>query len=226
MKQEYYITAINQTSMPNTDKQVPNSFDLINNHLSDYFDSEEILVMHEKESEVVHSDVYIVKPSEDRDYYILLSSGMSALPMKVPEGHSYLAYAEVMMLLPANWNMNYDDFADENNYWPIRTLQQLSKYPHLNDTWFDWGHTVPLDSTHPVCHRFTSVMLLNSLTLSDEFTMIAAKDKPVMVYSIIPLYKEELDYAIAEGTGKLMERFEKFDIDEIVDVNRVNTCHS
>ncbi len=203
---------------------VPDSFDLIDNHLSEFFDEEEILVMHEKESEVVHSDIYVIKPAEDRPYYILLSSGLSALPMNVPAGGSYPAYAEVMMLLPPTWDMEYEHFEDENNYWPIRVLKQLSKYPHLNNTWLGWGHTVPLDLSRQVNHSFTSVVLLDSITLSDEFTLITGEDQSVTVYAVIPLYREEREFSLAEGVEKLMGKFEAFGIDEVVDINRQNTC--
>jgi hypothetical protein len=204
--------------------QIPDSFDLIDNHLSEFFDEDEILVMHEKESEVVHSDIYIIKPSEDRDYYIMISSGMSAIPMSVPADSPHLAFAEVMILLPSNWNINYEDFADENNYWPIRLLKQLSKYPHLNSTWLGWGHTIPLNDQHPVNHNFHSVLLLDSITFSEEFTTIENEEKSVRVYSAIPLYKEELDYVLREGISKLMEKFELFNVEEVVNIHRINTC--
>lgn len=204
--------------------EVPDSFDLIDKHLSEFFDDDEMLVMHEKESEVVHSDIYVIKPSEDRDYYIMVSSGMSALPMAAPDDSPDLAFAEVMILLPSDWNINYDDFSNENNYWPIRLLKQLSKYPHLNDTWLGWGHTVPLNDEHSVDHNFHSVLLLDSITLSEDFTIIKNKEKIVRVYSAIPLYKEEFDYVLQEGVGKLMGKFELNDIDEVVDINRINTC--
>jgi len=210
--------------MSSKNSPVPDSFDLIDNHLCEFFDEDEILIMHEIESEVVHSDIYIIKPNKDRDYYIMISSGMSAIPMQVPTDSPHLAFAEVMILLPSDWNINYNDFANENNYWPIRMLKQLSKYPHLNSTWLGWGHTVPLNDQHIVNHNFHSVLLLDSITLSEEFTTIENKEKSVRVYSVIPLYKEELDCVLQEGVSKLMEKFELFNIEEAVNIYRVNTC--
>jgi len=63
------------------DNDLPNSVEIIDEHLDKFFDSEEVLVLHEKESEVIHSDIYIVKAAEDRNYNLLLTCGMSALPM-------------------------------------------------------------------------------------------------------------------------------------------------
>ncbi|QEK99472.1 suppressor of fused domain protein [Olivibacter sp. LS-1] len=175
-------------------EDVPNSVEIIDGHLDNFFESEEILVLHEKESEVVHGDIYIVKPNDDRNYNILLSCGLSALPMQVPEGFDHLKFAEISILLPPNWNLNYDDFANENNYWPIRALKQLTKYPHLNDTWLGCGHTIPLDDRYPVNHRFTAIILLESITLPESFTYIETDEKDIYFYAAIPLYQEELEF--------------------------------
>ena len=203
---------------------IPDSVEIIDQHLDNFFDSEEILVLHEKESEIVHSDIFIVKPAEDRNFNLLLTCGLSALPMKVPDDLDHLKFAEITILLPTHWKLEYDDFADENNYWPIRTLKQLSKYPHLNNTWFGYGHTIPLDDTHKVNHNFDSIILLGSITLSDDFTYIETEEKEIYFYSAIPIYKEELEYKLEHGTDKLLSLFEQFDIDEIVDINRKNVC--
>jgi hypothetical protein len=203
---------------------IPNSVEIIDEHLDDFFDSAEILVLHEKISEVIHSDVYIVKPADHRNYHLLLTCGMSALAMKVPDDLDYLKFAEITMLLPPDWNLNYDESVDENNYWPIRALKQLSKYPHLNHSWFGYGHTVPLDKTNKVDHTFDSIILLKSMLLPANFTYIETNEKEVYFYSAIPIYKEELEYKLEKGTNKLIELFQQFNIGEIVDINRVNVC--
>ncbi len=203
---------------------IPNSVEIIDEHLDNFFDSEEILVLHEKESEVIHSDIFIIKPAEDRNYNLLLTCGLSASPMKVPSDLDHLKFAEITMLLPTNWKLDYDDFADENNYWPVRALKQLSKYPHLNDTWVGYGHTIPLDDTHKVNHNFDSVILLESITLPDDFTYVESEKKEIYFYSAIPIYKEELDYVLEHGTDKLLELFQQHNIDETIDIKRKNVC--
>lgn len=203
---------------------IPDSVEIISQHLDNFFDSEKMLVLHEKESEIIHSDIFIVKPAEDRNYNLLLTCGLSALPMKVPDDLDYLQFAEISLLLPTHWKLNYDDFADENNYWPIRALKQLSKYPHLNNTWFGHGHTIPLDDTFKVNHNFDSIILLESITLPDELTYIETDEKEIYFYAAIPIYKEELEYSLEHGTDKLLSLFQQHNIEEIVDINRINVC--
>ena len=206
------------------DKHIPNSVEIIDEHLDNFFDSEEILVLHEKESEIIHSDIIIVRPSEKRNYNLLLTCGLSALPMKVPSELGYSKFAEITMLLPTYWKINYEDFANEDNYWPIRTLKQLSKYPHLNDTWLGCRHTIPLDKTHKANHKFESIILLESIELSEDFTYIKTDKKEIYLYAAIPLYKEELENQLEHGTDKLLKLFEEFDIGEVIDINRQNVC--
>lgn len=204
--------------------EVPNSVEIIDEHLQDFFYSEEILVLHEKESEIVHSDIYIVKPGEDRTYNLLLTCGLSALPMQTPQDLDYLQYAEITLLLPPDWKLEYEDFADENNYWPIRLLKQLTIYPHINNTWLGYGHTIPLEKTHKTNHNFDSVILLESITLSNDFIYIETPEKQIYFYAAIPIYKEELKYKLEYGVDELLKLLEQFDIDEIVDINRKNVC--
>lgn len=121
---------------------VPNSVELIDKHLDQFFDeNEDIVVFDEIESDVIHRDVYFVKANEDRPYHILLSCGMSALPMKVPSDIDSSPYAEVMILLPKEWNLDYDSFENERNYWPIRLMKEIMILPHPDETWLGFGHT-------------------------------------------------------------------------------------
>lgn len=203
---------------------LPNSVEIIDQHLHRFFDTDEMLVFHEKESTVVHSDVFLVKANEERNFNLLMTCGMSALPMNVPEEIDNLKYAEIAMLLPADWPLSYKKLRDENNYWPIRTLLQLSKYPHINDTWFGFGHSIPMDHTQKVNHKFHKILLAKSTILSEGLTYVNAEDKEIHIYCAIPLYKEELDCKIKHGAEKLLELFWQFGIDEIVDINRKNVC--
>jgi len=206
-------------------KQIPNSVELIDSHLDEFFDkSDDITVLDEIKSEIIHSDIYIIKANNDRPFNILLSCGMSALPMNVPDDIDASQHAEVMMLLPKDWNLNYDSFKDERNYWPFRILKELTKLPHENETWLGYGHTYDNEEEFAKGIGFCSVILLNSMELSQDFTQIELEDKVVEIFSVIPLYKEEVEYKKKYGRQKLFEKFEEFSIEEVVEIGRINTC--
>lgn len=207
---------------------VPNSVELIDKHLEQFFDeNDDIVVFDEIESDAIHRDVYFVKANEDRPYHILLSCGMIALPMKIPEDIDSSPYAEVMILLPKEWNLEYDSFKDERNYWPIRLMKEIMILPHPDETWLGFCHTFAHEDDEEFAERigFNSVMLANSMELPDDFTQIELdNDEFVTIFTLIPLYKEELEFKKQNGATALLERFDQFGVEEIVKVGRPNIC--
>ncbi len=200
------------------------SVEIIDRHLTEFFDLDEIMVLHEKDTATHPSDLFIVKPNEDRNYHLLLTCGMSAEPMPAPAYLDYLKYAEILMLLPGDWPLAHEDLSHEKYYWPVRALLQTSKYPRFNNTWLGFGHTIPLDHTYNPCHRFDSLLLLESIHLSENFTYTEKGEKEIHFYSAFPIYKEEREFKLKYGTDKLLDLFERYDINEIVDVDRRRVC--
>ena len=207
---------------------IPNSVEIIDAHLDIFFDEDsDIVVFDEIESEIIHRDIYFIKATDERPFHILLSSGMSALPMEIPEDIESSEFAEVMILLPKEWNLNYESFSDERNYWPIRIMKELMMLPHSDSTWLGFGHTFGHEDDEEFAEGigFCSVMLAHSMELSDEFTQIKLNDnKQIDVYTLIPLYKEELEFKKQNGADELLEKFDEFGVEEIVKVGRRNTC--
>jgi len=160
-------------------------------------------VFHEIISDLVHIDIHWVKPSGKFPFHILVTSGMSDIPMNVPEGSEKNNFAELCILLPKSWKVdgtNYltmkDAFKDEENYWPLRWLKIIARFPHEYNTWVGYGHTIPngpnaepfADNTKLGC-----MLLLPSLSLStDFFTLKLNATKTIRFYCLYPLYKEEM----------------------------------
>lgn len=87
----------------------------ISDHIQEHIGPIE-MVFHEIISDVVHVDLHWVKPTRDKPYHTLVTSGMSDLPMTVPDGAENFRYAELMLSLPPEWPMTMDAFKDERNY--------------------------------------------------------------------------------------------------------------
>jgi suppressor of fused protein SUFU len=186
------------------------------------------MVFHEIVSDKVHVDVHWVSPTEKFPFHVLVTSGMSDKPMTVPEGLDEYRYAELCILLPANWPLSEESFKDENNYWPIRTMKFLARFPHELDTWIGHGHTIPngadaapfADNT-----KFGCVILMPSISLSEDFFKLKVdENKEIYFYCLYPLYKEEMEYKLTKGFDALIDKFEKYRINDVVDLNRKNTC--
>src|SRR5581483_7644393 len=74
-------------------------------------------VLHELIPQELHVDIHIVAPTKDRDFYTVVTSGMSERAMPVPEGSGHLRFAELMICLPATWPMEEKDRSSEEFGW-------------------------------------------------------------------------------------------------------------
>jgi hypothetical protein len=59
-------------------------------------------VFHEIISDKVHLDVHCVLPGADFPFHVLVTLGMSDLPMTVPAGAEGARYAQLCVLLPSS----------------------------------------------------------------------------------------------------------------------------
>ena len=192
-------------------------------------------VFHEIVSHLVHIDVHWVKASKERPYHAFITSGMSDLPMHVPEGLEDQAFAEVLILLPEDWGIDgeigksMDEvFKEETNYWPIGWLKTIARFPHEYETYMGWGHTIPNGEEAEAFGTNTELgcmMLLPCLDLSTEFFELKiSEEKTIRFYALYPIYKEEMEFKLKQGTEALLDKFDKYRVSSILDVRRVNTC--
>lgn len=194
-------------------------------HIEKYFGKPET-VYHELTSHLVHIDVHFIRPTKERNYNILITSGMSYRPMQPPEQAADCEFAELLICLPPDWPLGQDSFEDENNYWPIRELKFLARFPHEYDTWLWGGHTMPNgDPAQPFADNMnlSGIILAPPLRFSEEaFRLEIDANKTIHFFSVIPLYIEEMDLKLQKGSDELFERFDKYGIDELVDIKRRN----
>lgn len=187
-------------------------------------------VMHEIVSDLIHLDILVVKPTLERNYYSFVTCGMSDLPMAVPEGAENFKFAELMICLPGNWNVTQEAFQQEEHYWPIRWLKILARLPHEYATWLYLAHTVPNgNSPQPYASNTKlsgMILALPSITSDpkDFFTLTLPNQNQVHFFSLIPIYKEEMDLKLEQGADHLFEKLQKAGVNEILDIKRRNVA--
>lgn len=183
-------------------------------------------VFHELVSDLVHVDVHHVPPSAKRPFRILVTTGMSDRSMKAPEGAPDLQYAELVVVLPESWPVSEKAFRDEANYWPIRGMKFLARFPHEYDTWLWEGHTVPNgDPPSPFNDsvRFSCLLLAPPILLPQEFGVCHVKPgKSVHFFAVIPLFDEEITLKLRKGSDALFDLFDRYRISELIDPKRRN----
>jgi hypothetical protein len=185
-------------------------------------------VFHEIVSDTVHIDVHFVKPTESFPFVRLVTSGMSDLPMHIPDGSDTPRYLELLITLPGDWKIDQTSFNDENWYWPVRLIKGLARLPHKYTTWLGWGHSVPNgDPAEPYASNtaLCGAIILPSLTVPENFHRLRIdKEKEIVFFSVVPLYEEEMQLKLNAGSEKLLDRFDQADINDIVDPQRRNVA--
>lgn len=184
-------------------------------------------VFHELVSEIVHIDVHIIAPSQERDCYTLVTTGMSDLPMAVPPGAEDFRYAELLMSVPTTWTAGplwKADLEDESVYWPIRLLKTLARLPHRYNTWLGFGHTVPNgDPAEPYAGNteLCCALVLPAITLPPEFATLSVRpDKTIHFYSVVPIYESEMQLKLKKGSDALIDCLFSGSVTEILDPRR------
>ncbi len=212
------------------ERVVPNGeqcIDEISNHIKQHIGGIGI-VFHEILSDTVHIDVHHVKPTKDKPFHTLITSGMSDLPMQLPDNVEAIGFMELMITLPEYWQVYEEAFKDEGWYWPVRQLKFLARFPHKYDTWLGWGHTLPNgDPAEKFAENtlLNGVIILPSMHVPKEFyTLTINKDKTIEFLSVVPLYEEEMNLKLHKGTDALLDRLNKYGISDIVNIDRKNVA--
>lgn len=197
----------------------------ISNHVQNHFGSTSF-VLHEEKSVTVHVDVHVVPPNADRPYFTLLTSGMSDLNMHVPEGLEEFELAEACLCLPSYWPLAIDTFEwrEAKYFWPIKILHQTARYPHRQNTWLCWGHTVGgVEVPQPIDEQveFTGVLFVAPQTFPDGASQVKTIDgRGINYLAAIPLLHREMLFARHEGSEELVERLFEAGVNELLQPDR------
>lgn len=190
----------------------------VENHIEKYFGKFDN-VYREIVSYDLHTDIYIISPSETRNYYTLVTMGMGAYDMNVPEElkERNISRAELLITLPPDWEIGNND---EKWYWPFRLLKKLAHLPYETHSWFAWGHTIDHGKPYAENTAFCSSILIDQQVSNDDnsYTCELPDGSIVNFYQVIPLHKNELLYKMNYGADALFDKME--DVNFIVDVAR------
>jgi hypothetical protein len=198
-------------------------FNCLEAHIEKYFGKYKN-IYHEIASPDIHVDIVVIEPCPKRNYYVLVTLGMGARPMNVPEelADSRLERAEAMICLPPDWQ--FDDLENETWYWPLRWLKIIARLPIEESAWLGWGHTIPNGRPFADNTELSNIMLLNPGAFGHKsFTCGLPGGETVNFYQIIPLYEEELAFKIKNSAEILLD-FMDSDCLEYVRIDRENLC--
>ena len=180
----------------------------VEEHIEQYFGKFEN-VFHELVSPDIHVDICVVPPSEERDYCTLVTMGMGAHRMNVPEelAEYKLERAELAIALPADWKLDQESMKDEKWYWPIRLLKSLARLPIASDTWLGFGHTMDNKENFAENTKLCAAILTGPQSTEEGGKVCTLPGgEEVNFYQVIPLYEDELDYKLEHDVDALLNK--------------------
>ena len=200
----------------------------VETHITSHF-GEFKNVFHEIVSPDIHVDICMIEPTSERNYYTLVTMGMGAHRMNVPEElrKHKIERAEVLITLPPDWqlpsgDLEVEDASDEKWYWPLRWLKVLARLPGEHDTWLGYGHTVPNGKPFAENTELCGVLLTMPYFFGHEASVCPLPDgDEINFYQVIPLYDNEMNFKI-ENDAESLENLFPDDFDMVVDITRKN----
>jgi hypothetical protein len=184
-------------------------------------------VYHEIVSDDLHIDIHHVKSSLFRRFEVLVTSGMSALPMAVPVDSNEPRFAEIVTVLPRGWPLSQEAFADERNYWPLRLMKTLARLPNNANTWLSFGHTLANGESEETVRPYApgtalcAVATLPPFPLGEEFWTLKLKSgAEIFFWAAVPLHMAELRFKFEHGIDPLLDLFDKNGVTDRIDPDR------
>lgn len=185
----------------------------IDKHMKTLFPDRKERVFYEQNSDFLQIDIHLLEAPTKKDFHVLYTVGMSALPMTLPEDlllkFKDLERAELMLLLPAEWSLPIpeDGKVDNRLWWPVNLMKYLAYFPHEYHTWVAFGHTVSNSDDYVPYDESTKLCGVMLGSLQEEISILRGKDgTQINFYTLIPLYKDEIQGKQEEGTEALITK--------------------
>jgi hypothetical protein len=183
-------------------------------------------VLHEPLSKHVHIDIDIIPPSHGRSFTTYVTSGMSDLPMPAPERVPRLRWAELVIALPGPPEAHL--MPDGREHYLISQMRQHARYPHAENAWLFFRHTIaadehasPIGPDTAMCGKLLAMPLAVPIVEArDAFGADLSTGETVHFCALVPLHADELAFAREHGSDLMMDRLYDAGVTEIYDPAR------
>ena len=197
-------------------------------HFDKLFPQRETSVFHEIVSDLLHIDVHIMKPTAEDDFFVIYTTGMSDLPMTLPEDmpeQPKWMFAELFMLLPAHWNpgaaLSLSTEIPHSDYWPINLIKLLARLPHDYKTWLGAGHTIPNGPDYEPLLEGSDMAGAVIMGVDESYSPLKLDNgDEINFYMAIPASQAEIEYKLGHGMDAMCELFDEHKVSMIVDIFR------
>lgn len=186
----------------------------VEDHIIKHFGSISRIIPVE-ESENLDLRIFVIEPTKERDFYTLITCGMGAYKMELPDDFkdTDLDRIELLMYLSPDWNMDlalskptglitgetvtpiFGSMYNEWNY-PVKVLKNLAQAPVDNDSYFVMGNIMDDEEPLSPSTNDTGGILISPAYISEEERICTLPDgEKVGFLQIMPIQSFEIDHA-------------------------------
>jgi len=192
-------------------------------------------VYHEQESKFVHVDMHRFPMDPDGDFHTIVTTGMAEKPMNVPaeveEPENY-RYAELVLHLPSDWPLAWDELSKPENWWPLGALLAIARLPHEKESWIWGGHVLRHAgdfSPYTPTSKLGAALICPSYLLPEDAEVLKLKDgREVVFFTVAFIYREEFEFCAKHGSEAFLDHIADSGLSPIdffvLDEQRPNTC--
>ncbi len=174
------------------------------------------------EVEILH-----IPPQDTRPVRTLVTAGMSDRAMTVPAGKSVPRYIELMVTLPRTWPFDAKARSEPRWKWPLDQLRSIAELPRTQRRFVGWGETFPNgDPPRPLAPntKLSAAVIVPSLLVPQDFYELTIAAHSIAFFSVLPLYKEELELKESKGVNELFEKLLDAGVKDFIDPRRKNVA--
>lgn len=160
-------------------------------------------------------DIAQINPTEKKPYYTLITLGMGEHKMYNQNNENFSSFAELMISLPPDWNID-----DDNYKWVLNYLVNLAYIPFTFYFSYEWGHLE--NNIEPFTNetKLSAVSILYPEMKKENSELLKLENRNLQFYQIVPLYDEEYTFALKNGMKNLLLLDVEKKINFVVNMNR------
>lgn len=168
--------------------------------------------------------IHRIPPSADRDSTILFTTSLGTEADRENSDAAGYRDAELFIELPGAWPLSLEDLTDPNHRWPINWLRRVAAYTRREEAGLG-GPIAIVENSHPPSPLapdcpFTAVLFAAGYEGVGPIELSGGGS--VAVYTLAPLYEDEVSLEKTEGLRELFSRFDRLGISRRVSLDRPN----
>ena len=179
--------------------------DILKNYVKKHYGKSQS-VYRDYSSSGVHLDIAVIPPKIGKPFYTLVTMGMGAHKMTVPDRLKKICgeRTELILVLDKGWRL---EEKSEEWYWPLHLMRDAARTLAEKNSCFGAFHLIDMNKYSQPLHKFCGAILAESeVDITDDMTPCVLTDgSRIKFLQFIPLFREELRYGRDHGGERLFD---------------------